>query len=67
MVLVGKLDIYHMHELKEMKRQSDLISLMIFSVKMTQFFVDDFQCRNDLVFINDFQCHDDIISVDDLH
>jgi hypothetical protein len=35
MVLRGKLGIDHMHELREKKRQSDLNSLMIFSVRTT--------------------------------
>jgi hypothetical protein len=35
MVLRGKLGIVHMHELREKKRQRDLNSLMIFSVRMT--------------------------------
>jgi hypothetical protein len=35
MVLRGKHGIDHIHELSEKKRQSDLNSLMIFSVRMT--------------------------------
>jgi len=35
MVLKGKLGIDHMHELREKKRQSDLNSLIIFSVRTT--------------------------------
>jgi hypothetical protein len=67
MVLGGKLGIDHIRELKEKKHQSDLILLMIFSVRMTLFFVNDFQCQNDLVFVDDFQCHAVIIFIDELH
>jgi len=67
MVLGGKLGIDHMRELREKKCQSDLILLTIFNVRITLFFVNDFQCQNDLVFVDDFQCHVVIISVDELY
>jgi hypothetical protein len=67
MVLGGKLGIDHMRELREKKCQSDLILLTIFSVRITLFFVNDFQCQNDLDFVDDFQCHVVIISVDEFY
>jgi hypothetical protein len=41
----GKLGIDHMHELEEKKCQSDLISLMIFSIKANQFSLTIFSVR----------------------
>jgi hypothetical protein len=41
-----------MRELREKKRQSDLV------------FVDDFQCQNDLVFVDDFRCQNDVVFID---